>query len=319
MLSTSGHIAALVNPPGNPKASYQVNKDNPADPQAVAAHGADPAGQLVARPALAWLGERCGAEKRPRRQARRRRPAAAGRGARHLRLRQLKGRDHVRGHRSLPGHGLLPDRRPAHRRGARLPAAHPRLRRRRGAAGHQRLLGARGVPLAADQGAGQARHRRRRHPGIRLPADEPDRHRAGAHGAQPRRRQPGHLPRCAGRAGDAVDRHARLRGAEAALAAADGARWRSWVRSRSPSRPTARTRSRWRPRPAATATTWVLNGAKKWIGNGTIADVVVRVGPRHRRQAGQGLPRREGHRPGTTPSASTARARCARCGRPRSP
>ena len=33
VLSTSGHIAALVNPPGNPKASYQVNKDNPADPQ----------------------------------------------------------------------------------------------------------------------------------------------------------------------------------------------------------------------------------------------------------------------------------------------
>src|SRR4029450_5556383 len=29
VLSTSGHIAALVNPPGNPKASYQVNKENP--------------------------------------------------------------------------------------------------------------------------------------------------------------------------------------------------------------------------------------------------------------------------------------------------
>jgi polyhydroxyalkanoate synthase len=32
VLSTSGHIAALVNPPGNPKSSFQVNKDNPADP-----------------------------------------------------------------------------------------------------------------------------------------------------------------------------------------------------------------------------------------------------------------------------------------------
>ena len=32
VLSTSGHIAALVNPPGNPKSSYQVNKDNPANP-----------------------------------------------------------------------------------------------------------------------------------------------------------------------------------------------------------------------------------------------------------------------------------------------
>ena len=31
VLSTSGHIAALVNPPGNPKATYHLNKDNPAD------------------------------------------------------------------------------------------------------------------------------------------------------------------------------------------------------------------------------------------------------------------------------------------------
>jgi polyhydroxyalkanoate synthase subunit PhaC len=31
VLSTSGHIAALVNPPGNPKASYQIGKDNPAN------------------------------------------------------------------------------------------------------------------------------------------------------------------------------------------------------------------------------------------------------------------------------------------------
>ena len=29
VLSTSGHIAAMVNPPGNPKASYQVNETNP--------------------------------------------------------------------------------------------------------------------------------------------------------------------------------------------------------------------------------------------------------------------------------------------------
>ena len=41
VLSTSGHIAALVNPPGNPKASYQVNKDNPADPADVAARRAE--------------------------------------------------------------------------------------------------------------------------------------------------------------------------------------------------------------------------------------------------------------------------------------
>jgi polyhydroxyalkanoate synthase len=62
ILSTSGHIAALVNPPGNPKASYQVSKDNPANP-------ADwlktaQAGQGSWWPdMLAWLGDRCGAEK----------------------------------------------------------------------------------------------------------------------------------------------------------------------------------------------------------------------------------------------------------------
>jgi len=32
VLSSSGHIAALVNPPGNPRASYQVNKNNSANP-----------------------------------------------------------------------------------------------------------------------------------------------------------------------------------------------------------------------------------------------------------------------------------------------
>ncbi len=33
VLSTSGHIAAMVNPPGNPKASFRTAADNPADPQ----------------------------------------------------------------------------------------------------------------------------------------------------------------------------------------------------------------------------------------------------------------------------------------------
>ena len=62
VLSTSGHIAAMVNPPGNDKARYQVAKDNPEDPQewlrhAETAHGSwwpDFAG---------WLAERGGEEK----------------------------------------------------------------------------------------------------------------------------------------------------------------------------------------------------------------------------------------------------------------
>jgi polyhydroxyalkanoate synthase len=62
VLSTSGHVAAMVNPPGNDKARYQVAKDCPEDPQdwlrrAETGHGSwwpDYAG---------WLAERCGEEK----------------------------------------------------------------------------------------------------------------------------------------------------------------------------------------------------------------------------------------------------------------
>jgi poly[(R)-3-hydroxyalkanoate] polymerase subunit PhaC len=61
VLSTSGHIAAMVNPPGNDKARYQVGKDSPQDPagwlrRAETCHGSwwpDYA---------AWLAERCGEE-----------------------------------------------------------------------------------------------------------------------------------------------------------------------------------------------------------------------------------------------------------------
>jgi polyhydroxyalkanoate synthase len=62
VLSTSGHVAAMVNPPGNDKARYQVAKECPEDPQewlrsAETCHGSwwpDYAG---------WLAERCGEEK----------------------------------------------------------------------------------------------------------------------------------------------------------------------------------------------------------------------------------------------------------------
>ena len=64
---------------------------------------------------------------------------------------------------------------------------------------------------------------RRGHRGPRLPGHEPARPRPGQHGAAPRRRQPRHVPRRAVGAGDEVDRAARLRGAEGALAAGDGA------------------------------------------------------------------------------------------------
>jgi polyhydroxyalkanoate synthase len=61
-LSTSGHIAALVNPPGNPKASYRINDDMTAD-ATVWLKGADVhQGTWWADLGL-WLDERCGAQK----------------------------------------------------------------------------------------------------------------------------------------------------------------------------------------------------------------------------------------------------------------
>jgi polyhydroxyalkanoate synthase subunit PhaC len=59
VLSTNGHIAALVNPPGNPKASFQVNKANPADPEDWLKSAEMRSGSWW-NDASAWLAERCG-------------------------------------------------------------------------------------------------------------------------------------------------------------------------------------------------------------------------------------------------------------------
>ena len=62
ILSTSGHVAAMVNPPGNDKARYQVAKDSPENPQ-------DWLGRAETRPGswwpdyAGWLPGRCGEEK----------------------------------------------------------------------------------------------------------------------------------------------------------------------------------------------------------------------------------------------------------------
>jgi len=59
ILSTSGHIAALVNPPGNPKARYQISKSTPADPEGWLKTAATEHGSWWPD-MLAWLGDRCG-------------------------------------------------------------------------------------------------------------------------------------------------------------------------------------------------------------------------------------------------------------------
>jgi polyhydroxyalkanoate synthase len=67
VLSTSGHIAALVNPPGNRKATYRLNPQSPADPQEWLA-GASTEQDSWWPDFVAWLGQRCGPDKRAARK-----------------------------------------------------------------------------------------------------------------------------------------------------------------------------------------------------------------------------------------------------------
>jgi polyhydroxyalkanoate synthase subunit PhaC len=59
ILSTSGHIAALVNPPGNPKARYQTNNAAPADAEDWLRTAETQEGSWWPD-LLGWLGDRCG-------------------------------------------------------------------------------------------------------------------------------------------------------------------------------------------------------------------------------------------------------------------
>jgi polyhydroxyalkanoate synthase len=62
ILSTSGHIAALVNPPDNPKASYRINPSNPPEARDWLA-GAQTVPGSWWPDAVAWFAARCGPEK----------------------------------------------------------------------------------------------------------------------------------------------------------------------------------------------------------------------------------------------------------------
>jgi len=61
VLSTSGHIASLINPPGNPKASFRVADPPPADPEAWLDGAATERGSWWPDH-VAWLARRSGPE-----------------------------------------------------------------------------------------------------------------------------------------------------------------------------------------------------------------------------------------------------------------
>jgi polyhydroxyalkanoate synthase subunit PhaC len=61
VLSTSGHIASLVNPPGNPKSTFQVAGSTPPDPQAWLTSAETVQGSWWPD-FVSWLGERSGDE-----------------------------------------------------------------------------------------------------------------------------------------------------------------------------------------------------------------------------------------------------------------
>jgi polyhydroxyalkanoate synthase subunit PhaC len=65
VLSTSGHIASMVNPPGNPKATFQTAPENPADPRGWQAAAQTVSGSWWPHYS-AWLGERSGGLRKAR-------------------------------------------------------------------------------------------------------------------------------------------------------------------------------------------------------------------------------------------------------------
>ena len=148
------------------------------------------------------------------------------------------------------------------RAGARHPRPPARVLRARGHAGGEPLLGGRGVPVRADPEDGRAEPRRRHDRGLRLPRHELGRGRPGGPGVGALGRQRRHVLRRPLVPGDADDRHARLGGAEAALAAGDGAD-REGRRVR-PHRaaPRVRLRRDWRRPRGATATASASTGAR---------------------------------------------------------
>jgi polyhydroxyalkanoate synthase subunit PhaC len=65
ILSTSGHIASMINPPGNPKATFQTASDNPADPRGFLAEATTESGSWWPHYS-AWLDAHSGGRRKAR-------------------------------------------------------------------------------------------------------------------------------------------------------------------------------------------------------------------------------------------------------------
>ncbi len=89
VLSTSGHIAALVNPPGNEKASFRINDELPEEPEAWLKSASTDAGLVVGR-LDGVAGRALGRAAQGPQAARRQGLPAARRGARKLRARSRR-------------------------------------------------------------------------------------------------------------------------------------------------------------------------------------------------------------------------------------
>ena len=237
VLSTSGHIAALVNPPGNPKATFQVNSRRPDATPRLAPAARTPTQGSWWPDFAAWLGRalRRGNVRRP--------PTLGGGGLTPLADAPAPTSSTTEGTgtpcstptasaaRWAPTTSASPTSSPTQERDywrrtrdfvddEVLPVINDYWERAEFPRGRwSRRLGELGIVGDGIEGYG-------------CPPMSPIANGLIHHGAQPRRRQPRHLPRCAGRAGHAVDRHARLGGADSSGGCR---RWPSWTTS-APSR-----------------------------------------------------------------------------------